>query len=347
MFAIRDGMAYARLATTGQSTVDAITVTDVATGTVTRLTTLPAGHVVEYPALAAAHVVWMESWYAKPPTSCGQSVPCNPRAGQPVLWKVVAVPLAGGPETELGTGTSSRTSIEGEGAAPQAPVLAADGDRVAYAIDAPTTGAPDASRLVVRSISTGAILRQIDMTGYVEQLHLAGQAILIGEGFDTAGAGSIAWGDATLLLARSDTTSAVKLDDHVIDSVIGTGLVAWSRADATDYSVRTAPLDTLTPTTIRIPAADVPAVPNPGAAAYGLTVAGPGLAWTISMADTTGVGSPAFVLWQPGAARARLLTGTGQADTLVAGDGLLGWSPYGSAAGTGAVPLATLWGAGG
>jgi hypothetical protein len=343
VFAIRNSKAYTLTSDPSLRTPAVIAFVDIGIGLPTTIATLPVGHTADTVALGANSVVWMDSWYAKPPTNCGGAVPCNPYAGQPVLWRVAAVPLAGGAETTLATGTSSRTSIMGEAAAPHAAVLAADGDRVAYAEDAPTKAAPEASRIVVRSISTGAIVRQIDTTGYIELLRLSGTAIAYGEAFDIAGPGTITWRDATLMVARTDTETPAKVDDHVSDVAIGDGRIAWARADAMDYTTWTASLDSLQPTKVAGPTTDVP--PNQIGLSSQVVIVGEGVAWIVQVPDKTGAFTSTVALWRPGEPRARLVTGIAGDDTILTGDGLLAWDPFtGTVGSAGGVPLAKLWG---
>jgi hypothetical protein len=345
VFAIRDGKAFSLTVEYGPTVSSAISSVDIATGATTKLAAVLGDPPPQGPVLSANRVIWIQPSYAKPPMDCGNQTPCNRYAGQPVLWKIVAVPLDGGPVTTLTSGSSARTSFGGELPAPMPPVIAADGDRFAYAIDAPTASAPEASQIIVRSISTGAIVRQIDTIGYVEHLALSGRVIAYLEGFDTAGPGTVAWGDSALMLARTDAETPARIEDHVIDVALGDGRIAWNRVGEVDDSVWTASLDNLQPERVLGPVRDVPIPEGQAGLSSGLTIAGAGLAWSVPVPDAPPAWTIAPVLWRPGEPRARQLTGVPAPSYILAGGGLLGFTESDTGVAGGAVLLASLWGA--
>ena len=122
-------------------------------------------------------MVWVESWYAHPKPNVGGETGGNLNAGQPLLWQINSVTITTGARSVIASGSNTRIPVEGEAAGALAPVLAADGDRVAYTLDRSGPGGTDASAIIVRSLSSGAVLRRIEADGYVPQVGLVGQAV--------------------------------------------------------------------------------------------------------------------------------------------------------------------------
>jgi hypothetical protein len=353
VFALRDGRAYTLTGAAGGTTVSEV---ELATGRSSTLVRLANGHRIASPVLTTDAIVWLETWYGKPPIDCKGLTPCNPYANQPILWAINAVRLADNRTTQLASGSNSRVSFDGQTPSAQPPAIAADGDRVAYAIDIlRVAGAPEASLVIVRTISTGAVVRQVNTSGYVAQVGLAGEALFYREAQDVGGPGTVVVSDATLMVARSDAEAPRRVGDHVSDAVIGNGgiggdtRVAWAREGATGSGVSVAPVDTLVATPIQDPDG-LGSQGGTGGGRFGLAIEAGGLGWITQIAAADGSWSSVIALCRPGGNRGNLVVGTGEPDAILSGDGMLIWSGPGSASGTsgaGGVLLDTIWSRGG
>lgn len=355
VFAVRDGRAYTLTAAADGTTLSEV---ELATGRASTLVRLTNGHQISSPTLTADAVVWLEHWYAGPMASCVDVTPCNPYAGEPILWAVNAVRLADGRTTELASGANSRVSLAGDytPSSPQPPAIDADGDRVAYVVEnLRVSGSPEASQVIVRTISTGEIVRQVDTSGYVAQVGLAGQVLFYREAQDVSGPGTADVVNATLIVAPSDAQAPRKVDDHVGDAVVGNGgiggdtRIAWAREGATGSGVYVAPVDTLVASRIQ----DPPGLGSHGGTGgwrFGLAIEAGGLGWITEVAAADGTWSSAIALCRPGGTVGSLVLGTGEPGAIFSGDGMLIWTGAGSAASrsvAGGVLLDAVWARGG
>jgi hypothetical protein len=305
------------------------------------------GHDISSYALTDAGIAWVETWYTDKAINCGNNVPCSPHMGQPVSWAVNLTTFAG-TTTRLDTGVVSRTSVEGEGAGPLPPVMAAQGSRVAYAVPRLNVpGAPEASRIVIRSLPDGALVRTIDTDGYVAQISLFGQAVAFLDALDTAGGASVDPGNATLHVTASDPQTPTALGTHVADAVIGDGgspgtlRVAWATNDMNSGSIRVADLGV--GATVVLAASSGTDGP-----ASQLNLIGNGVVWIVQSPDASGVDASLVNAWQPGWDAGREVPSLGSPDTLGVTDSRLlvtggnvaqlGGSP------AGAIPASALFG---
>jgi len=214
-------------------------------------------------------------------------------------------------------------------------VLAADGDRVAYTLDRPGPGGTDASAIIVRSLSSGAVLRRLDADGYVAQVGVTGQALFFREVFDSGNSGSVYPADASLMLSRSDGEPPRLIDTHVSDAALDTEMLVWSREDATDASIWT----TLLPTRerMRVPGPPVAVETGQQGPSSNLAVGNGVVAWIVAYADAKHVAESELVVWnRPDGRRgesATSATSTGSSSKTVAV-----WRDYLSLPDTHAVP---------
>jgi hypothetical protein len=269
------------------------------------LVMLKNGHEIDSWQLSDAGLVWVERWYEQPAINCGSRTPCNPHGGQALSW-ALNLTTFDGTTTKLDGGLVSRISVAGPAASPLAPAMGTQGSRVAYAVPRlGAAGAPEASTIIVRSLPDGNILRTIDTTGYVQQLGVLGQAIAYREGFDVGGkAGTVDAGGGTLNVVTSDGASPSAVATGVADFMIGDGgqpgndRVAWTLEDATDVMIRVASLADLGTVHAIVPEG----LPGGGTmrGASSPTIVGDGVAWSISVLDTTGAGTSDLQVWHPG-----------------------------------------------
>ncbi len=340
-FALQGGRAFTLVGAGGPNPVFTIGMINVATGTRTTLASRPPGHQPSSLTVAGDRVVWVESWYALPPTGCGTG--CNEYAGQPLLWQIDSVTISTGVRSVIASGSNTRIPVGGEGAGPLAPVLAADGDRVAYTLDRTGPGGTDASAIIVRSLTSGAVLRRIDADGYVAQVGLVGHRLFFREAFGIAGtSASVFPFDASLMLARSDGEAPRLIDTHVSHAAMDAQTLVWSHEDATDASIWTASLDTGLPFRVEGPPVIVaPGQPGPTS---DLAV-GPGVVgWIMWYPGADGSWTSALVVWRTGDTEGRMIGGQGQPDWVVIEDGSLMWHEYLSLPGhdTHAMPISAI-----
>ncbi len=340
-FALQASRAFTLVGTVARSPTFTIGMVNVSTGTSTRLASLPPGHQPTSLTVVGERVVWVESWYAHPQTATGTGG--NPNLGQPLLWQINCVSVTTGIRSVIASGSNTRIPVGGEGAGPLQPILAADGDRVAYTLDRSGPGGTDASAIIVRSLSGGAVLRRIDADGYVAQVGLVGHRLFFREAFGIAGtSASVFPFDASLMLARSDGEAPRLIDTHVSHAAMDAQTLVWSHEDATDASIWTASLDTGLPFRVEGPPVIVaPGQPGPTS---DLAV-GPGVVgWIMWYPGADGSWTSALVVWRSGDAEGRMIGGQGQPDWVVIEDGSLLWHEYLSLPGhdTHAMPISAI-----
>jgi hypothetical protein len=347
-FALYDNMGYVRSMADTVSWPTLLAVDFSVSGKGGTLVALKNGHDIASQALTSAGVVWVETWYAQPAIDCGNRTPCAPHEYQPVSWALNLTTLAG-KTMQLDHGVVSRTSVGGQTASPLPPVMAAQGDRVAYAVPRLNVkDAPEASRIIVRSLPDNAEVRTIDTTGYVAQLGVFGQALIFREAADSAGPGTVDAGTGDLNVVREDGAYPVTVASQVSDATIGDGggtgdpRVAWTRADPTDADLYWSALGS------NMVAGVIPS--GPVTSGYNPVVIGDGFAWLTQVQAPDGSSSSQVNLWQPGWETARTVPGLGSPDGIISSAGQLLVS--GSAvpvlqqlgAPMGAIPAAALFG---
>ena len=311
-----------------------------ASGTSTVLTSRPSGREPSSLSVVGDRVVWVESWYAHPQPNVGGETGGNLNAGQPLLWQINTVTISTGAGSVIASGSNTRIPVEGEAAGPLAPVLAADGDRVAYTLDRAGPGGTDASAIIVRSLSSGALIRRIDADGYVAQVGLVGQALFFREAFDSGTPGSVYPADASLMLSRSDGELPRLIDTHVSDAAMDAQMLVWSREDATDASIWVMPLDTDVP--MRVPGPPVAVGPGQQGPSSNLAVGNGVVAWIVGYADANNVAESELVVWNTAQTVGRVVGDQRHLDWVVIEDGSLVWRDYLSLPDTHAVPISAI-----
>lgn len=216
-----------------------LTMSDLATGRTVTLATLPEHHEVAQAVTTADRVSWVETWrdHPSPPTN---AVPGCVDAGKPLRWEISALVIATGRRSVVASGTNVRTAIGGECADVNPPVIAAEGGRVAYTLEAASPDRPVANRIVVRSLDDGHEIRSITTAGLVQNLLLDGQTIVYRDltTFDPLSS-IVDRADAHLMVVVDDAAAPTQLDEHVDAVGLGGGRIAWSRRDSADGSVWT------------------------------------------------------------------------------------------------------------
>jgi hypothetical protein len=335
-----DGAFYPIVGNGARGQTFTIRMVNGASGTSTVLASRPSGREPSSLSVVGDRVVWVESWYAHPQPNVGGETGGNLNAGQPLLWQINTVSISTGAVSVIASGSNTRIPVEGEAAGPLAPVLAADGDRVAYTLDRAGPGGTDASAIIVRSLSSGAVLRRIDADGYVAQVGLTGQALFFREAFDSGAPGSVYPADASLMLSRSDGEPPRLIDTHVSDAAMDTRTLVWSRENATDASIWT----TLLPTgeRMRVPGPPVAVEPGQQGPSSNLAVGNGVVAWIVGYADANNVAESELVVWNTAQTVGRVIGDQRHLDWVVIEDGLLVWRDYLSLPDTHAVPISAI-----
>ncbi|HEY5436555.1 MAG TPA: hypothetical protein VIK13_15095 [Candidatus Limnocylindrales bacterium] len=340
-FALQASRAFTLVGTVARYPTFTIRMVNVTTGTSTRVASLPPGHQPTSLTVVGDRVVWVESWYAHPQTGTGTGG--NPNLGQPLLWQINSVSVTTGTRSVIASGSNTRIPVGGEAAGPLPPVLAADGDRVAYTLDRAGRQDTDASAIIVRSLSSGAVLRRVDADGYVAQVGLIGQRLFFRQAFGIAGtSASVFPFDASLMLARSDGEAPRLIDTHVSHAAMDAQTLVWSHEDATDASIWATPLSTEVPFRVEGPPLIVaPGQPGPTS---DLAVGSGAVGWIVWYPGADGSWTSALVVWRAGDTEGRMIGGQGQPDWVVIEDGSLIWHEYLSLPGhdTHAVPISAL-----
>jgi hypothetical protein len=313
---------------------------NVATGTSTTLASRPSGREPSSLTVVGDRVVWVESWYAHPQPNVGGETGGNLNAGQPLLWQINSISITTGVGSVIASGSNTRIPVEGEAAAPLPPVLAAVADRVAYTLDRSGPGGTDASAIIVRSLSSGAVLRRIDADGYVAQVGLVGQGIFFREAFDSGFPGSVDPFDASLRLVHSDGEAPRLIDTHVSDAAVDAQMLVWSREDATDASIWVMPLDTEVP--MRVPGPPVAVGPGQQGPSSNLAVGTGVVAWIVGYADANNVAESELVVWNTAQTVGRVIGDQRHLDWVDIEDGSLVWRDYLSLPDTHAVPISAI-----
>ena len=143
-----------------------------------------------YESLATALVSGLSlvvlAWVQQGPRPEQMGTPCTSLSGRPIAWRLLAATLGSdglpaGAWRTLDAGVSSRQfTYPNAGVTcddPVIPPVAVSGSTVAYAVDHPTSQYPAGSRIVLRSLSSGSMLRVIDTATQVTALALSATSV--------------------------------------------------------------------------------------------------------------------------------------------------------------------------
>ncbi len=320
-FALRSGVAYALVRGVSPSGAPwRLSATDVTTGVATRLVTISERHGVSQPVLAADRILWVESWFTGTPRPC---TGCNMYPGQPMHWQIRSVDLVTRAVTVVQAGLNSRTSVEGEGAGPLPPVIAADGDRLAYTIEKARPDAVDGTLIVLLSLSSGAETT-VFSAGYVAQILLAGHALAYRQAIGQGKPGTVNTGTSDLLVRRTDDETPRLVASHVQDASMTSTALAWASSESLDSSIEVAPLASLTPERVPGPPLNYDTRGQPGPS-RGIVLGPDLIAWIVPSVDANDAWSSELVLRRLGDATGRVVADVAPLDVGL-GDGELWWS---------------------
>ncbi len=173
---------------------------DWASGATRTVVSLAVEHRIDGLAASDGWLVYVEGWKAGPAGT--QETPCMTNSTEPLNWRIVAVNLTTGTRANVDSGINRRTTpYPGTEVCPgpTAPLLGVSANLVAYDREDATASQPLRERVVLRSLPTGSVVRQIETAGAV-----AGVTTLAG----TSGSGPLvayleqhATGSARLMLS--------------------------------------------------------------------------------------------------------------------------------------------------
>lgn len=317
-FAIKGDLAYhfGRSDTVSDPLIGSIGLADSTKGGM--LVRLQNGHDISAYAVTDKGVVWLETWYTDAAIDCTNQVPCSPHGGQPVSWKL-NVTTADGKTTKLDSGVVSRLSVEGEGSTPLPPEIAAQGNRVAYAVPRTVSGQPQASRIIVRSLTDGSVIRTIDTSGYVGQVGIFGETVIYRRAVDTSGPSDPS--NAYLNIAVDDAAKPQTIDGNVAQASIGDGgtggpvRIAWTPGYGSTPGLRWAALANLQ---IHV----VDAISD-AQTSFDPVIVGDGYAWLGYLDHGDGSSDLQVQAWRPGWAAARAVPDLSSPERLFSSDGWL------------------------
>jgi hypothetical protein len=310
-----------------------VDVADVATGSTAHIVTLAPGHMItsegsggtsSFDGFVATKgsLYWVEIWYDGPPHFADMG---NPFGDLPQHWQVVAFDLVRGMRSIIASGTNHRVAVGQAGSTINPPVIAVDGDRVAYTLEAPAPGAPNGNKIVLQSLTDGSIIGTVTTKGFVPWIGLAGTIMAYREALGT----NLQFGgvrDARLMFRTftADAGAISVVDDHVADAAISDDRLVWGRIDETDGSAWTTslsdgvPLHVAGPTGVGFSSGSEPGIFQVSASAGFAAWAAVG---TVNGSDQSFV---PFV-WQVGDPSARLLALPSSTDFVAISDGWLSW----------------------
>lgn len=300
-----------------------LTMLDLASGDSTELVTLAKNHAAAQIAATDDRLIWVETWRdnPSPPT---QDVPGCVDAGKPLRWGITSLTISMGVRSTIDGGTNVRTAYSGQCADVSAPVVATDGDRVAYTREATTTSHPFGDQIVVRSVANGSEIHSITTDGMVEDLNVVGSTIAYRENTDDS-TGILIYGTGRLMVARADQAAPVKLDDGIGALAFGGTRLAWVRADATPGSVWTTTLGSSSISQILAPVDQGLQVIS----VWKLAVTNDLVAWSVNATidgyDAGGCCATLLSVWATGEPTARFIEGFGGPDAVAISSGWLLW----------------------
>jgi hypothetical protein len=301
-----------------------LTMRDLVTGTSTNLARIDSTHSLAAMAAGEDRLVWVETWRDNPSPSPPTTVtPGCVDLGKPLRWQIVALTISTGASVTIDSGTNKRTAYVGECADVGAPLIAIDGDRLAYTVEAATTGQPLADRIVLRDLATGSIVKAIATDGTVEDLQLSGETLAYRENTDASG-GRLVWGTGRLMVVMGPQATADVIEQKVGDIAMGGGRLAWTQADA-NGTIWTSNSDGTNVIEVAAPVEAGITVTWAGrlAATDGL------VAWSVNATidGDSGGGCCAALLsvWAPGEPAARFIEGLGGPDAVAVSAGWLVW----------------------
>jgi hypothetical protein len=154
------------------TTRDGLELADLATGFKTTVVRSSGHERVLWVDLNGNDLVWAHGSF----TGNRALTPCDVQGG--LSWAIVARDLATSTDQEVASGTNERVGA----CSAVAPALAVDDGLVAYATEGPTDQRPNGSTIVIRSLATGEVVREVETQRIVTNLDLSSGDVAYIEG---------------------------------------------------------------------------------------------------------------------------------------------------------------------
>ncbi len=190
-----------------------ILLVDLQAGTFSTLQRAPEGWITWLPAISGRRVAWLE-YHMEGPLDTG-----------PLDWRVLLADLDAGTTRVVDSGVQ-RDVPPGATYGASWPELDLDGDRLAYAIEDPAHGS-DGWKIVVRSVSTGAVEREVATELPVYDLALDGPDVAWSEGRIDPDIGFTY--DTRLMVSMAARPGPRKVADHAYEVDFDAGRLAWGQ----------------------------------------------------------------------------------------------------------------------
>jgi hypothetical protein len=219
-----------------------LAVRDLQSGDARTLVTFEFTHAVTQVVAGEDRVAWVESWRDSPSPSAGLLGTCLD-TGKPLRWRIAMYQPVTNTQTTVATGTNTRLVYGGTCADIRPPVIDLDGDRLAYSVEAGTSAAPLAQKVIIRAITPGQEVASYAATGSVEELRLSGDAVAWRENAEAA-AGSLVLGRGRLILVKGAGAAPLLIEAHAGALGLSGKRIAWVAAGSTPQAVWTAAIDT-------------------------------------------------------------------------------------------------------
>jgi len=183
---------------------------DLETETLRTIALAAAGDAAWTPAISGDNVVWVEWRYADQTNLKGS-----------LTWRIMTLDLRDGKPRPLVSGVSRR--LEGGQGVP--PPVQIDGDRLAYAVEDPTPERPLGWKIVLRSLRSGRIEREVRTALSIYSLGLSGTTIAYSEGFVDQALNFKYRTD--LMVSAADHPAPIELAKDAFEVAVDGHRIAW------------------------------------------------------------------------------------------------------------------------
>ena len=166
--------------------------------------------------MSGNNVVWLSGYFE------GST---DPHCYGPLHWRINVFDIATGATQVIAAGVSKRMS----GCSVWPPPVAIDGDLVAYAVEDPSASEPEASTVIVRSITTDEVVRTIESSDVVEDVDIDVGDVAFVAGSYTPDAQNYWYvlADRQLMLSTVSNPTPVLVARDLDDVSFSNGRLAW------------------------------------------------------------------------------------------------------------------------
>ena len=166
--------------------------------------------------MSGDNVVWLSGQFESP---------ADPHCYGPLHWRINVFNIATGATQVIAAGVSKRMS----GCSVWPPPVAVDGNLVAYAVEDPSASKPEASTVIVRSITAGEVVRTIESSDVVEDVDIDAGDVAFVAGSYTPDALNYWYvlADRQLMLSTVSNPTPVLVARDLNDVSFSNGRLAW------------------------------------------------------------------------------------------------------------------------